>query len=248
MDVYTFAEVEPVHEEAVRADGSEQRSSATSATHTRSPGRTVFRWVRVGLLAVVAAIVAGSVIGWTAGWRIEVVRTSSMEPTVPRHALVLVKPVAGSDVAVGDVIAFHPPGRTDRTILHRVTSVTEVNGDRFFHTKGDANDAEDAGAISDQAIQGRMGWYATRIGPAVGLLLTPLGPMLLIGAPLLYVVVAESLRAGRLARLLPDWKLPDADIVALIGQRHGTAARVKLFLSFLQARFQPVPPWRMKAP
>lgn len=56
--------------------------------------------------------------------------------------------------------------------------------------------------------------------------------------------VVESLAAGRLVRVLEDWRLPDADIVALVDQRHGMAARVKLFLSFLQARFQPVPPWR----
>lgn len=56
--------------------------------------------------------------------------------------------------------------------------------------------------------------------------------------------VAESLESGRLVRLLDDWRLPDADIVALIPQRHGVSARVKLFLTFLQARFQPLPPWR----
>lgn len=59
--------------------------------------------------------------------------------------------------------------------------------------------------------------------------------------------VAESLEAGRLVRLLDDWHLPDADIVALIPQRHGVSARVKLFVAFLQARFQPLPPWRMPA-
>ncbi len=56
--------------------------------------------------------------------------------------------------------------------------------------------------------------------------------------------VAESLAAGRLVRVLEDWRLPDADIVALVDRRNGMAARVKLFLSFLQARFKPVPPWR----
>jgi DNA-binding transcriptional LysR family regulator len=56
--------------------------------------------------------------------------------------------------------------------------------------------------------------------------------------------VAESLAAGRLVRVLEDWRLPDADIVALVDRRHGMTARVKLFLSFLQARFKPVPPWR----
>lgn len=56
--------------------------------------------------------------------------------------------------------------------------------------------------------------------------------------------VAESLAAGRLVRVLEDWRLPDADIVAMVDRRNGMAARVKLFLSFLQARFKPVPPWR----
>lgn len=59
--------------------------------------------------------------------------------------------------------------------------------------------------------------------------------------------VAESLESGCLVRLLDDWHLPDADIVALISQRHGVSARVKLFLAFLQARFQPLPPWRRPA-
>ena len=56
--------------------------------------------------------------------------------------------------------------------------------------------------------------------------------------------VAESLAAGRLVRLLPEWSLPDADVVALVASRAGLSARVKLFLSFLQARFKPLPPWR----
>ncbi|MDO8775734.1 MAG: LysR family transcriptional regulator [Burkholderiaceae bacterium] len=56
--------------------------------------------------------------------------------------------------------------------------------------------------------------------------------------------VAESLAAGRLVRVLDDWRLPDADIVALVDRRQGMSARVKLFLAFLQARFKPMPPWR----
>ena len=58
--------------------------------------------------------------------------------------------------------------------------------------------------------------------------------------------VAESLVSGRLVRLLPEWSLPDADVVALVASRAGLSARVKLFLSFLQARFTPLPPWRRR--
>jgi len=56
--------------------------------------------------------------------------------------------------------------------------------------------------------------------------------------------VADSLASGRLVRVLADWTLPDADVVALAPRRAGMSARAKLFLSFLQARFQPLPPWR----
>ena len=56
--------------------------------------------------------------------------------------------------------------------------------------------------------------------------------------------LADHLAAGRMVRLLPDWNLPDANVVALVASRAGLSARVKLFLSFLQDRFKPVPPWR----
>lgn len=59
--------------------------------------------------------------------------------------------------------------------------------------------------------------------------------------------VAEDLRGGRLVRVLPDWQLPDADVVALVSQRVGISARVRLFLAFLQDRFKPAPPWRGEA-
>jgi DNA-binding transcriptional LysR family regulator len=60
--------------------------------------------------------------------------------------------------------------------------------------------------------------------------------------------VADDLRAERLVRVLPEWKLPDADVVALADQRAALPARVRLFLAFLQERFQPRPPWREADP
>lgn len=56
--------------------------------------------------------------------------------------------------------------------------------------------------------------------------------------------VADHIRTGRLVRVLPDWQLPEADVVALVDQRVHMTARVRLFVQFLQARFKPAPPWR----
>lgn len=56
--------------------------------------------------------------------------------------------------------------------------------------------------------------------------------------------VAEEIAAGRLVRVLGDWSLPQADVVAITASRAHVPARVKLFLASLQARFRPHPPWR----
>jgi DNA-binding transcriptional LysR family regulator len=55
--------------------------------------------------------------------------------------------------------------------------------------------------------------------------------------------VADDLRAGRLIRALSTWKLPPANIFALLGARHGRAARTARFLELLHTMLTPAP-WR----
>ncbi|KXU83477.1 LysR family transcriptional regulator [Paraburkholderia monticola] len=56
--------------------------------------------------------------------------------------------------------------------------------------------------------------------------------------------VAEDLAKGKLVRLLPGWKAPDANVIALTHQRAGLPARTRHFMQYLQSRFRPSPPWR----
>ncbi|OLP53039.1 LysR family transcriptional regulator [Rhizobium rhizosphaerae] len=53
--------------------------------------------------------------------------------------------------------------------------------------------------------------------------------------------VVEDLAAGRLRQVLPGWRLPSADIVALLGARHGRSARTTAFLSLLRQSLKPLP-------
>lgn len=55
--------------------------------------------------------------------------------------------------------------------------------------------------------------------------------------------VADDLRAGRLREVLPDWRLADADVVALLGPREGRAVRVDHFVDMLREALTPTP-WR----
>ncbi|MBW8811965.1 MAG: LysR family transcriptional regulator [Caulobacterales bacterium] len=55
--------------------------------------------------------------------------------------------------------------------------------------------------------------------------------------------VAADLASGRLCQVLPDWEAPPADVVALLGARHGRTTRTTAFLSLLRQSLTP-PPWR----
>jgi DNA-binding transcriptional LysR family regulator len=55
--------------------------------------------------------------------------------------------------------------------------------------------------------------------------------------------VADDLRTGRLIEVLPDWRLADADVVALLGPREGRAVRVDHFVDTLREALTPTP-WR----
>ena len=54
---------------------------------------------------------------------------------------------------------------------------------------------------------------------------------------------ADDLRAGRLRRVLSRYRLPSADVVALLGDRGGRTARAEAFLRLLKENLQPIP-WR----
>lgn len=55
--------------------------------------------------------------------------------------------------------------------------------------------------------------------------------------------VADDLRDGRLVEVLGAWRLPDADVVALLGPRQGRAARMEHFVQILKDCLSRTP-WR----
>lgn len=56
-------------------------------------------------------------------------------------------------------------------------------------------------------------------------------------------LIGNDLRAGRLVRVLPDYRLPDIDILALYPSRRHLSARVRVMIDFLVDAFSGEPPW-----
>lgn len=56
-------------------------------------------------------------------------------------------------------------------------------------------------------------------------------------------LIGEDLRAGRLVRVLPDYSLPDIDILALYPSRRYLSAKVRVMVDFLADAFKATPDW-----
>ena len=80
-----------------------------------------------------------------------IVTGGSMEPSIQKGSLVLVQPVAPSEIVVGDVITFE---HYDQTTTHRVITITQGAQRLIFSTKGDANIVADP---EDKTFAGQVG-------------------------------------------------------------------------------------------
>jgi DNA-binding transcriptional LysR family regulator len=56
-------------------------------------------------------------------------------------------------------------------------------------------------------------------------------------------LIGDDLRAGRLIRVLPEYRLPDIDVLALYPSRRHVSAKVRAAIDFLVEAFAGVPPW-----
>jgi signal peptidase I len=97
----------------------------------------------------VAQNVAKTVAVQTGGYVASVAPSGSMRPTFAENAFLVSEPVKLADIRVGDIVVKRSGSML---IVHRVIRV-EHEG---LVTRGDANDAEDPGFLSDENCAGRV--------------------------------------------------------------------------------------------
>ena len=81
------------------------------------------------------------------------IATGSMEPQISVGDAVLVSKLDTGALEVGDVIQFR---RGDYTVIHRIVEIIQEDGALSYVTKGDANNAKDAGAVSAGDVVGKV--------------------------------------------------------------------------------------------
>lgn len=144
------------------------RADAVAAPARGDGGGAMFRWLgRVATLLVVAAIAGILLLAFgpvVLPFRSYAVVTGSMQPAIPAGALVFVTPTAPSQLKVGDVITFAPPGRGGQLVTHRIFAIQQADGKRVILTKGDANPAADAWELQPTPTSWRYVFFVPTLG------------------------------------------------------------------------------------
>lgn len=137
--------------------------SNTTETEARPSGITwwvsrVVAWMAI--LAITAVIALSVLIPRIVGATPYTILTGSMRPGLPPGAMVVVRPVAIEDIAVGEVITYQLASGEPTLVTHRVVGVgINARGERVFTTQGDANSVADARPVRPVQIKGEL-WYS----------------------------------------------------------------------------------------
>ncbi len=121
------------------------------------------------------------------------VQTSSMVPYLQKGDLVTITHVPNSNLAVGDVVTFINPRNNKVTVTHRIVETPSVANGHKFITKGDANPIADT-PIVPEAILGEVNLSLPLAGYAVDFVRQPVGLLLLIYVPALFIIIDEFKR------------------------------------------------------
>ena len=141
-----------------------------------------------GISLLLALLVALAVIPMFVGLRSFVIMSGSMEPTISTGSVAFAQPVPSQELQIGDVIAFNPHPDAVMPTIHRVIKIEDRKGTRYYTTRGDSNNGDDAEmALPPQSLQ------VVGALPVIGYLVfyaaQPIGTVLLVVVPLLLLAL-----------------------------------------------------------
>lgn len=141
--------------------------------------------VLVAVVAPFAVYAVPQVVGATQSY---VVLSNSMSPSIHAGDVVVVDSVDPATVEEGDVITYE---RNDELVTHRVIEVMTENGERTFHTQGDANEDPDPTPVPASAVVGVVLFHVPLVGHVIAFGQTALGTVLLVIVPAVLLILNE---------------------------------------------------------
>jgi signal peptidase len=158
-----------------------QRSVAVFARmRSHRPGLRQVASLCIGCMLVFLAVLLTPVSQVAGGLQLLAVMSGSMEPTIRVGGIVGVRPVAVTDLQVGNVITFATQANPDVLVTHRIVSLETRDGQTMVTTKGDANDSVDAMAAPADHAVGRVDFSLPWLGFLMVWLASPVAKILIL--------------------------------------------------------------------
>lgn len=152
----------------------------------------------VGIAVVgIALLFLGSLLPGRFAYDIRIVEGGSMEPSIPRGAVVLTR--VEPEYEVGDIVTYQR--RTDSNpTTHRLVESTTVNGESAFLAQGDANNVADIEPVLMVEIAGRVWFHIPYVGYVLSFFRTPIGFLVLVLVPATLIVFEQITRIRRVVK------------------------------------------------
>ncbi|MDY6833542.1 MAG: signal peptidase I [Chloroflexota bacterium] len=147
----------------------------------------------VGFGVLMTLIVVASLVFFAPqfGWQVGTIKSGSMEPALEIGGVAVLQEVEAESIDVGDIIAYKPYGRHDKTVTHRVVEVVDEYDKTSFRTKGDANSEPDPYSIPAGAVDGVVRMHIPLVGQFVDFAQTRTGFLVLIAIPGFLIIGME---------------------------------------------------------
>ena len=152
-------------------------------------------YIFVAIVVFVAIVILASVLPIPGKLEIKIVQSGSMEPTIKTGSLVVIRP--SDTYKEGDIITFGKDTKTEVPTTHRIVADKVENGVLIYTTKGDANEDKDTKEVRRDEIVGKNIFSVPYLGYIMDFAKQPLGFILLVGLPALYIVYDE---VGKIVR------------------------------------------------
>lgn len=158
-------------------------------------------------MAVVATVVLASILPIPGKLEIKIVQSGSMEPTIKTGSLVIIKPE--NFYKTGDIITFGKDTKKEVPTTHRIVAERIENGEQVFKTQGDANEDPDTREIRKNEIIGKTIFDVPYFGYIVDFAKKPIGFVIFIVLPALYIAYDEAVKIFKEIRKMCDKKLKE---------------------------------------
>lgn len=133
------------------------------------------------------------------GFRQYMVATGSMEPKYNVGDLIIIKETPKEKIQVGDVINYISANGKD-TITHRVVEILEKDGETYYKTKGDNNNAEDKELVNFNQVQGVLVFKISKLGTIITKMLTGTGIIIIFAFIMVSYLRDKNKEEKRIAR------------------------------------------------